>query len=1262
MSANINSISPDLRDYLLNLNLMPDSSILSEMHGIGHEAIINIGAVTDVQNLDDVSEGYREVRLSNNPYRDFDISTETTSTFSSPIGNIGNEGHLGVGYDEVNTDDNYLTTISNEFREVDILTNYYVPDNYETRDIGRLIPGTMSKQVNGYLDENQHINLGGPSTEAINVIGGFLQGDVGINPDGSLASGYDVRASIVGRGLSSTGIINDTLLGNIGASELARAMGNNAAFGLQQETIGRINTNPLDLLTGGEIFTPNYDITVPKSTLGKVGNFFSRVAGLELPVSLMASGSFEYAPKLFCKSYLQTNQFASNLQTNNNFISNTGKGQINTLFFNVNQNCYKPGYEDKRKGDDGINARYYASDKPDVIIDSNRFQGTIGAAYSDYYDSYRVCEKEDNNTDVHEFQWDVDLIEKVEKKVTNTIENPNFGNYDLAPEYRDKLFIDVTTTEIQEINHGLINPYKNNKESLLYKTKELFNAGIARTLITKSSDKDVKFSDSIYTPYSYLKNDMSKGSGVTCKVDGKETLCRVWSTMRRYNQVENLQKHSGFFSTTKKSTIIRDGLSDSVLGADDKGNGFPKIGPYYNPDKELGENIKNFMFSIENLAWADHSADLKEKYPCEVGPGDPITGDKGRIMWFPPYGINFTDNSSVNWETIPFIGRGEPIYTYNHTERLGTLQFQIIVDHPSVMNNMRNIASESEIYSTFAGCQDPDTGFNGEVTDDEKNKNELEDDTNTDEKVDNKDIDKKEYEFYFPNDSEIIQDKYEYSGGCPTTIPTYGIENGGDGVTETTHYNRTYFSLNEGYQDKLDDLILKLNEDINNELKITILGYASIGQPDGTPSDYNNNLSKARGEWILKKIKAGASNIKEKQIDLKPEGAFTHTLNPIVLPNDVENYETLGYKKNRKVLIRLEYEPKFNIDNNKNNIISPKEKVNNNKKPKSMHKYSECDYFLELQRTDRFIFDDIREQLKYFHPAFHSMTPEGLNSRLTFLKQCTRQGPTDSSGVGNLAFGRPPICILRIGDFYNTKIVIDNVNFSYEPLVWDLNPEGIGVQPMIVNVDMSFKFIGGSSLVGPINRLQNAVSHNFFANTQVYDERADRIKMNGSQGKLVPGTMIKPNKKEGDEISGQGGDEVKAGVNSTKKNKVVNQVLNLINDNKQEIVSDEPQKFSVIVDNAIDDNDEIIENEFIYSIERINGDKIESGTYLLQFRNILTKIIGTDLFDFNENYDVRINNIMIDKPTTLKLSDFSNGIVTIKQNNVVLQNVKVKTN
>jgi hypothetical protein len=53
-----------------------------------------------------------------------------------------------------------------------------------------------------------------------------------------------------------------------------------------------------------------------------------------------------------------------------------------------------------------------------------------------------------------------------------------------------------------------------------------------------------------------------------------------------------------------------------------------------------------------------------------------------------------------------------------------------------------------------------------------------------------------------------------------------------------------------------------------------------------------------------------------------------------------------------------------------------------------------------------------------------------------------------------------------------------------------MNYEGVGMQPMIANITMGFSYIGGSSLGGPINELQNALSFNYFANTNLYDNRA----------------------------------------------------------------------------------------------------------------------------------------------------------------------------
>jgi hypothetical protein len=160
--------------------------------------------------------------------------------------------------------------------------------------------------------------------------------------------------------------------------------------------------------------------------------------------------------------------------------------------------------------------------------------------------------------------------------------------------------------------------------------------------------------------------------------------------------------------------------------------------------------------------------------------------------------------------------------------------------------------------------------------------------------------------------------------------------------------------------------------------------------------------------------------------------------------------------------------------------------------------FSECDYFQVIKETDPMVYGTIMDKIKYFNPAFHSMTPEGLNSRLNFLHQCTRPGQTipvigpdgrpKYNDALNTSFGAPPILVLRVGDFFHTKIVPTSLGITYQEL--DLNPEGIGVQPMLAKISLSFNIIGGMGLKEPVQELQNALSFNYYANTEIYDERA----------------------------------------------------------------------------------------------------------------------------------------------------------------------------
>ena len=189
---------------------------------------------------------------------------------------------------------------------------------------------------------------------------------------------------------------------------------------------------------------------------------------------------------------------------------------------------------------------------------------------------------------------------------------------------------------------------------------------------------------------------------------------------------------------------------------------------------------------------------------------------------------------------------------------------------------------------------------------------------------------------------------------------------------------------------------------------------------------------------------------------------------------------------------KYEFKP-INMETKRNNTVDDSDDF------KLRYDY-ESEFFETLKINEPFLHHKITEKVKYFDPAFHSMTPEGLNARLTFLHQCTRQGSTvggsdkNSKTTSNLAFGRQPVCVLRLGDFYNTKILITHIDITPDNNIqWDMNPEGIGVMPMFMKVNISFTFLGGSSLGGPISRLQNALSFNYYANTEVYDNRAEQV-------------------------------------------------------------------------------------------------------------------------------------------------------------------------
>lgn len=741
-------------------------------------------------------------------------------------------------------------------------------------------------------------------------------------------------------------------------------------------------------------------------------------------------------------------------------------------------------------------------------------------------------------------------------------------------------------TSVSDGSSVLLDNYSGSSTSrLLEKTNQLFRTAKINSLINRFHT-DAKDIDSELITAADPKFGLSRGRNLIRKeYEGKDSgdkstgydnpYCRTWTAHHQYSKlkdrirpfvdesgepitVEDTQSNYGFLRTTEGAYNLTE---YSVLRSD----GFVRITPTHIDGKIFNEPVKNYMFSIENLAWRDVTSDTNNKSlsPEQRGPNG------GRIMWFPPYNLRFSENVNVNWNANTFIGRGEEIYTYTNTVRTGTLDFTLLIDHPSILNKWRGTSSEidkkeekeRDLLRFFAGCGN----INDAVEPTKPIKEEEEATTEELSKVDPKPTyhtKKIAYVVFFPNNfsgydylkkgqnfddaiaelrsynsnissekcdkdfvSQLVKDYNKVSEGL--TPKTFDIEikqtlfAGADDIDEIHYFNdlenigtqitgdkifgyssqnckvlnievkgfassHGYEKLNKNLCDRRRTLVEELIKEKAPYLKAewskkegTIINVPDIGN-----MQYVNakEAKLARAAYAIVKIQWKEDN---KTGDDRLSDDVTKTLNGVSV-SDYNNRESSGSTKAANIHISKEVlDEEYTYDN-------------------------EYLYFSEIM-GDELVHKHIVDKVRFFDPAFHSITPEGFNARLTFLHQCTRQGPTNavSSGrvkvddgdnyltfAGNLAFGRAPYCILRIGDFFNTKICIDSMSITYDNngVQWDLNPEGVGVQPMYANVSLSFKFLGGQDLVKPIERLQNAVTANYYANASVYSRQADTNK------------------------------------------------------------------------------------------------------------------------------------------------------------------------
>lgn len=577
----------------------------------------------------------------------------------------------------------------------------------------------------------------------------------------------------------------------------------------------------------------------------------------------------------------------------------------------------------------------------------------------------------------------------------------------------------------------------------------------------------------------------------------------------------------------------------------------PRIHPTIN-DNGNGINNKNLMFSIENLAVNVISKDgygiIDDEYGSQI-PLEEVGPFNGRIMWFPPYAIDINETANAKFEPTVMVGRNEPMYNYMNSERSATLSFSLLIDYPP---QVKNLTSQKEIAEFFAygtifndekkyvsNLEVKMTSLQKEIDNIANRKNANFNGIKIPDAI----------SIYFPNDSpkvgeeSTIIDKiyedyaYEITSQVLSKIdnnsygynkPIYFIS----GLTSYDYSGRTMYQFTStpsysqysatGLTDQFGvvelNKILKdafENEDNRKYYDISIHGSSTKLYTEGNVNDikeeleynYNLGLRRANAAKILvtKRLEAMFNkNIDELKINIttsslgSSQGSQSNATAAAISTQSAkqERYATIRIVRNstpfeldKSKLTTQEQETIDKLNSEIEAIKTQLSLVQNNSSTMMKERLEDNTAILNG-------FKSIKDN--YFYPAFHSQTPEDFHKRLTFLQQCTRQGSAkrynvepDANGVlraRNSVFGRQPICILRIGDFIYSKVIIESVNFDYSETTWDMNPEGFGMQPMMAKITLTMKILGGQSLKGPVDALQNAVSFNYYANSTYTDK------------------------------------------------------------------------------------------------------------------------------------------------------------------------------
>ena len=989
--------------------------------------------------------------------------------------------------------------------------------------------------------------------------------------------------TVIGILNNDSNLSNDSYLQQLGALSLIDATQARIAREIERNTVGALNldtlTNPFNatlLATGQEPFIyRDYTITKPDGLLDYAAFFIQKLTGTYLPASPIEGSYFSDVELL----RLRPIQAIGNLGGGNifnrpnpsiKFLLNTGAGTKSVLFNALNYNRFKPNYAltSTQVGNfinnlfdnfTSIGNLYVGRQETDISL-------VVSPPNASPIDAYGIPT-----------QSPVYGPDKVGKLYEGD-QNFQFGlagvNYDQKPAF-DGGFVWITNLTKPEVgrsvgqggdlignnpnfkplsssyNQVLSTNYAFRPGSILDVTQRLINSTPAQ-----GADRLGHVGNAINQVSKVFSDGykiITKGSKVKKYVNQSGTevgqeYCRIFSKDRPFYTYNDLQSTVANDSGLATNGNIRK-FSYSVLDSTYNLN----ITPFKNGGTNIiGGQVTKYMFSLENLAWKD-TPEFTELPQAEKGPNG------GRIMWFPPYELTFSDSSSPSFNENDFIGRPEPIYTYKNTKRTGDISFKIVVDHPSVLNlivdkelqNQTNSTITSVVESFFAGCKKYDiydlaSRFSslGLKTIEEVYQQILESsETSDSDKVDALTGLPKEDEsgssllpnlssyegyalFFDANSAQVTPNGLNYDEVYNTQVVPNIMNSGSQ--SSKIFLNNVITPNYNSFQELSQKIAQSLVDGFEVKIDFKAIDYAvgGFGNSESKDNARNNYLDSIIRYFTGYTFQGQTLNkyVVSKQLKFDVDGGLLDNFKPkkwddekfkcggaeIQFPYDITRVGCSALVINNvKVNPNIPFGERASraVSEGYNNTIGQKppsivdlqSKLKNITKKVLRELLTEQNYFETIKGSDPFLYDGIKSKIKYFNPAFHSITPEGFNSRMTFLNQCVRpgrtipttsvDGSTKNKDAFNTNFGRPPILILRIGDYYNCKIVPDTLGFTYDTL--DFNPEGIGVQPMIVTVKLGFKMIGGHGLKEPIEKLQNALSFNYYANTEMYDERAD---------------------------------------------------------------------------------------------------------------------------------------------------------------------------